>query len=85
MSKLIPGLTMLPLALLCNFASAQDVLGKSQDPAATVSNAAAPQTPALKTITNFSQPLRCMDEFLLSYGKIYIFRILLIDLVDGIS
>lgn len=69
MSKLIPGLTMIPLALFCNLASAQDVLGKSQDPAATVSNAAAPKTPAIKTVTNFSQALRCMDELFLAYGK----------------
>lgn len=31
--------------------------------------AVAPKTPAIKTITNFSQALRCMDEMFLQYGK----------------
>lgn len=31
--------------------------------------AAGPKTPATKTITNFSQALRCMDELFLQYGK----------------
>ena len=31
--------------------------------------AAAPKTPATKTITSFSQALRCMDELFLQYGK----------------
>ena len=40
-----------------------------EDPAATTTVAAAPKTPAIKTITNFSQALRCMDELFLAYGK----------------
>jgi curli biogenesis system outer membrane secretion channel CsgG len=31
--------------------------------------AAAPRTPAVKTITNFSQALRCMDELFLAFDK----------------
>lgn len=31
--------------------------------------AAGPKTPAIKTITSFSQALRCMDELFLQYGK----------------
>lgn len=40
-----------------------------KEPEATVTNAAAPKAPAVKTITNFSPALRCMDELFLAYGK----------------
>ncbi|HZX29734.1 MAG TPA: hypothetical protein VFF03_00140, partial [Rhodocyclaceae bacterium] len=33
------------------------------------STAAAPKTPAIKTVTSFTQALRCMDELFLAYGK----------------
>lgn len=39
------------------------------DNGAMVTAAAAPKTPAIKTITNFSQALRCMDELFLGFGK----------------
>jgi len=35
----------------------------------TASVAAAVKTPALKTVTNFTPALRCMDDMLLAYGK----------------
>ncbi|MDP1605857.1 MAG: DUF4384 domain-containing protein [Rhodocyclaceae bacterium] len=38
-------------------------------PAAAAISAAGPRTPATKTITNFSQALRCMDELFLAHGK----------------
>jgi len=41
----------------------------SDDLGAEVQSAAAPKTPAVKTITNFTQALRCMDELLYAYGK----------------
>ncbi|WP_300079016.1 DUF4384 domain-containing protein [Giesbergeria sp.] len=40
-----------------------------KEPEATVAVAAAPKTSAVKTITNFSPALRCMDELFLAYGK----------------
>jgi len=39
------------------------------DNGAMVTAAAARKTPAIKTITNFSQALRCMDELFLGFGK----------------
>jgi len=39
------------------------------DVGAAATAAAAPKTPAVKTITNFSQALRCMDELFLGFGK----------------
>ncbi|HLA35086.1 MAG TPA: DUF4384 domain-containing protein [Rhodocyclaceae bacterium] len=38
-------------------------------PAAAAASAAGPKTPAIKTITNFSQALRCMDELFMAFGK----------------
>jgi peptidoglycan hydrolase-like protein with peptidoglycan-binding domain len=46
---------------------AQDI-GPS-GPAAAATTSAAPKTPATKTITSFSQALRCMDELFLAHGK----------------
>lgn len=69
MPKVLRGLTLLPLALFCSHATSQSELGTWKDPAATVSTSAAPKTPAIKTVTNFSQALRCMDELFLAYGK----------------
>ncbi len=40
-----------------------------KEPEATVTTAAAPKASAVKTITNFSPALRCMDELFLAYGK----------------
>lgn len=39
------------------------------DRAAGVQAASAPKTPAVKTITNFSQALRCMDDLFLGFDK----------------
>ncbi len=39
------------------------------DIAAEATAATGPKTPAVKTVTNFSQALRCMDELFLAYGK----------------
>ncbi len=39
------------------------------DLGAEVQTSAAPKTPAIKTITNFTQSLRCMDELFYAYGK----------------
>ena len=41
----------------------------SDDLAAEAQSSAAPKTPAIKTITNFTQSLRCMDELFYAYGK----------------
>jgi len=43
--------------------------GLCQDIGAEVTGSAAPKTPAIKTITNFTQSLRCMDELFYAYGK----------------
>lgn len=40
-----------------------------EEDGAMAANANRPKTPAIKTITNFSQALRCMDELFLGYGK----------------
>jgi len=71
MSKVIRGSTILPL-VLCGYAGlvgAQSEFGKVNDAAAMASTVAAPKTPAIKTVTNFSSALRCMDELFLAYGK----------------
>jgi len=46
---------------------ASQALGR--DIGAEATTAAAPKTPAVKTITSFSQALRCMDELFLGFGK----------------
>ncbi len=38
-------------------------------PSAVATSAAGPKTPATKTITNFTQALRCMDELFMAHGK----------------
>jgi len=38
-------------------------------PAAAATSAAGPKTPATKTITNFTQALRCMDQLFMAHGK----------------
>lgn len=43
--------------------------GVADDIGAEVQTSAAPKTPAIKTITNFTQSLRCMDELFYAYGK----------------
>lgn len=61
--KMLPRLSsFVPLLLTVSAASAQDI-------GAMAATAAAPKTPAIKTVTNFSQALRCMDELFLAYGK----------------
>ncbi len=45
------------------------VAGLCDDIGAEVAGSAAPKTPAIKTITNFTQSLRCMDELFYAYGK----------------
>jgi len=47
---------------------AQENIGPS-GAAAAATSAAGPKTPATKTITNFTQALRCMDELFLAFGK----------------
>ena len=42
---------------------------RGPDVGAMASTAAAPKTPAIKTVTSFSQALRCMDELFLAHGK----------------
>lgn len=69
MSKFIHGLIAAPLSLVCSIAFSQGEIGTWADPAATVSTAAGPKTPAIKTVTNFNQALRCMDELFMAYGK----------------
>ncbi|CAB1367375.1 DUF4384 domain-containing protein [Denitratisoma oestradiolicum] len=39
------------------------------DVAAEAAASAAPKTPAIKTVTNFSQALRCMDDLFMAFGK----------------
>ena len=56
------GLSLIALSLL-------PIPGWGNDIGAEVQSAAAPKTPAIKTITNFTQSLRCMDELLYAYGK----------------
>ena len=65
----LKSLAALPLAVFCSVALSQGEIGRWNDPAATVSTAAGPKTPAIKTVTNFNQALRCMDELFLAYGK----------------
>jgi len=62
MTPSIRASSILPLLLLASGASAQDI-------GAMTATAAAPKTPAIKTVTNFSQALRCMDELFLAFGK----------------
>lgn len=44
-------------------------LAQGGDVAAEAASSAAPKTPAIKTVTNFSQALRCMDDLFMAYGK----------------
>ena len=69
MSNLTKTLIVAPIALYCSIAAAQSEFGRWNDAAATVSTSAAPKTPAIKTVTNFNQALRCMDELFLAFGK----------------
>lgn len=56
----------LPCIILL-MAAGSNALGRDIGAEATTS--AAPKTPAVKTITSFSQALRCMDELFLGFGK----------------
>ncbi len=49
------------------FGASNVFAGEEQTTATRV--AAAPRAPAVKTITNFSQALRCMDELFLAFDK----------------
>ena len=68
MSNKLITLSAISLALFSACATTKE-LSTYKEPAATVTTAAAPKAPAVKTITNFSQALRCMDELFLAYGK----------------
>jgi len=69
MSKMIRGLAAIPFSLFCSYAASQGDFSTWSDPAARVQVEAGNKTPAIKTVTNFSQALRCMDELFLAYGK----------------
>lgn len=62
-----PGLLLASGLLLSHGLALADA--DSVDTGAMATAAAAPKTPAVKTITNFSQALRCMDELFLGFGK----------------
>lgn len=61
-------LSVVSMALLSACATPKDV-ETWKEPEAHVTTASAPKAPAVKTITNFSPALRCMDELFLAYGK----------------
>lgn len=69
MSRLIRGVATVSVLLCAGHAGAQGDFSTWSDPAAKVQTEAGPKTPAIKTVTNFSQALRCMDELFLAYGK----------------
>ena len=69
MQKLIRGLLPLSLLMAGTQAMGQGDFSTWSDPAAKVQVEAGAKTPAIKTVTNFSQALRCMDELFLAYGK----------------
>jgi peptidoglycan hydrolase-like protein with peptidoglycan-binding domain/curli biogenesis system outer membrane secretion channel CsgG len=71
MRKSVRALALTPLALYCGVAAAQfgGNVGAKSDAASVAAAAAAPKTPAIKTVTNFSSALRCMDELFLAFGK----------------
>lgn len=62
MSKTMGRLSVVLLLMTSSFSIAQDIAGMA-------TTASGPKTPAVKTVTNFSQALRCMDELFLAYGK----------------
>ena len=70
MSVLSPKRLSLCFSLLAFFAAnlAAQELGPA-GPSAIATSAAGPKTPATKTITNFTQALRCMDQLFMSHGK----------------
>ncbi len=65
MFKLSPS-RLLASAMLMAFGA---VAQADEDVGANVTTSSAPKTPAVKTLTNFSQALRCMDELFVGYGK----------------
>lgn len=62
MSQIVRRLAVLPALIMSTVTVAQDY-------GSMATTATAPKTPAVKTVTNFSQALRCMDELFLAYGK----------------
>lgn len=61
-----------PRALRCSILAALSLpagVALGGDVAAEAAASAGPKTPAIKTVTNFSQALRCMDELFASYGN----------------
>jgi curli biogenesis system outer membrane secretion channel CsgG len=60
--QFIRRLAVLPALIMSSVSMAQDI-------GAMATTATGPKTPALKTVTNFSQALRCMDDLFLAYGK----------------
>ncbi len=69
MSKAVRLLSAALITTVSTQALPQSEIGRWNDTSGVVSNAAAPKNSAIKTITNFSQALRCMDELFLAYGK----------------
>ena len=68
MSVLSPKRLSLGFSLLAFSAVTFAQLGPA-GPSAVATSAAGPKTPATKTITNFTQALRCMDELFMAHGK----------------
>lgn len=69
MSVLSPKRLSLGFSLLAFSAIAcSEELGPA-GPSAIATSAAGPKTPATKTITSFTQALRCMDQLFLAHGK----------------
>ncbi len=68
MSVLSPTRLSLGFSLLAFSALACAQLGPA-GPSAIATSAAGPKTPATKTITNFTQALRCMDQLFMAHGK----------------
>ena len=69
MNSIARRLSVIPALMMSSIVVAQDIYGTSPDIAGMATTASAPKTPAVKTVTNFSQALRCMDELFLAYGK----------------
>ena len=71
MKPVVRNLALLPFIVYCANAAPQfsGIPGANSDAATAAATAAAPKTPPIKTVTNFSSALRCMDELFLAFGK----------------
>lgn len=69
MSVLSPKRLSLGFSLLAFSAVACSAELGPAGPSAIATSAAGPKTPATKTITSFTQALRCMDQLFLAHGK----------------